>query len=177
MAKNSKPAKVKVGDKEYTVETVDESTQVKVKPKYVYPYWSNKDQKHIIVTLEYDNGTKATASIQDLDGKNADYKAIMEEFGEEVVDANTQEGIERRDEHIKKRLQRKESETIRAKQEMLFGAKLESFEIAAVKESKNTALKRLIRKAKTPMEVSALTSILIQEELIATGVLNGTKQT
>ena len=163
--KKAKPAKVKLGDKEYTVETVDEETQVKPKPKYVFPYWSNKDTKHLIVTLEYPNGTKATASVQDVDGDNPDYNAILEEFGEEQIDANTAEGVARRDDQIKKRLQRKESEAIRAKQEQLFGAKLEAFEITAVKESKNTKLKRLIRKAKTPMEVNAYTTILLMESM------------
>jgi len=163
--KKAKPAKVKIGDKEYTVETVDEDTKTKPKPKYVYPYWSNKASKHLIVTLEYPNGTKATASVQDVDGNNTDYKAILEEFGEEQIDANTAEGVQRRDDQIKKRLQRKESEKIRAKQEMLFGAKLEAFEITAVKESNNTNLKRLIRKAKTPMEVNAYTTILLMESM------------
>mgnify|MGYP003314748685 FL=1 len=163
--KKAKPAKVKIGDKEYTVETVDEETQEKPKPKYVFPYWSNKETKHLIVTLEYPNGTRATASVQDVDGTNPDYKAILEQFSEEEIDANTQEGIERRDDQIKKRMQRKESEAIRAKQEQLFGAKLEAFEITAVKESKNTNLKRLIRKAKTPMEVNAYTTILLMESM------------
>lgn len=163
--KKAKPAKVKLGDKEYTVETVDEETQVKPKPKYIFPYWSNKDTKHLIVTLEYPNGTRATASVQDVDGDNPDYNAILEEFGEEQIDANTAEGVARRDDQIKKRLQRKESEAIRAKQEQLFGAKLDAFEITAVKESKNTKLKRLIRKAKTPMEVTAYTTILLMESM------------
>lgn len=163
--KKAKPAKVKLGDKEYTVETVDEETQVKPKPKYVFPYWSNKETKHLIVTLEYPNGTRATASVQDVDGDNPDYNAILEEFGEEQIDANTAEGVARRDDQIKKRLQRKESEAIRAKQEQLFGAKLDAFEITAVKESKNTKLKRLIRKAKTPMEVTAYTTILLMESM------------
>ena len=163
--KKAKPAKVKLGDKEYTVETVDEETKTKPKPKYVYPYWSNKETKHLIVTLEYPNGTKATASVQDMDGNNADYKAILEEFGEEVLDKNTEEGIRRRDEGIKKRLQRKETEAVRAKQEQLFGAKLQAFEIEAVKDSSNIELKRLIRKAKSPMEVNAYTTILLMESL------------
>ena len=129
------------------------------KRNFVYkdPYWSNKDAKHIIVTLEYKDGRKSTASIQDKDGTNPDYIAILEEFGEEVLDKNTEEGVKRRDEQIKKRLQRKETEAV--------GAKLQAFEIGAVKESKNTNLKRLIRKAKSPMEVQAYTTILLMETL------------
>ena len=93
-------------------------------PKYKFtdPYWSNKDAKHVIVTIEYPNGKRATASVQDNDGENPDYKRIMEEFGEEVLDKNTEEGVKRRDDEIKKRLQRKETEAIRHKQEILFNS-------------------------------------------------------
>ena len=145
-------------------------TTVQDEPKkrnFVYrdPYWSNKDAKHMIVTLEYEDGRKSTASIQDKDGTNPDYQAILEEFGEEVLDANTEEGVRRRDEQVKKRLQRKETEAVRAKQEMLFGAKLQAFEIKAVKDSNNIELKRLIRKAKSPMEVQAYTTILLMETM------------
>jgi hypothetical protein len=137
------------------------------KKNFVYkdPYWSNKEAKHMIVTLEYPDGRKSTASIQDKDGTNPDYKAVLEEFGEEVLDENTAEGVKRRDEQIKKRLERKETEVVRAKQEQLFGAKLQSFEIDAVKDSDNIKLKRLIRKAKSPMEVQAYTTILLMETM------------
>lgn len=143
---------------------VEETPKVK-NYKYSHPYWSNKERKHIVVTLEYNDGRKSTASVQDMDGTNPDYKAIIEEFGEEQLDKNTAEGIRRRDEGIKKRLQRKETEAVRAKQEQLFGAKLQAFEISAVKESDNMELKRLIRKAKSPMEVQAYTTILLMESM------------
>lgn len=147
------------------ITTVSEEQQPKKKNfVYKFPYWSNKEAKHMIVTLEYDDGRKSTASIQDKDGTNPDYIAILEEFGEEVIDANTEEGVKRRDEQIKKRLQRKETEAVRAKQEMLFGAKLQAFEIDKVKDSTNTELKRLIRKAKSPLEVQAYTTILLLDD-------------
>lgn len=137
--------------------------------KYVFkdPYWSNKEAKHMIVTLEYPDGRKSTASIQDKDGTNPDYKAVLEEFGEEVLDKNTEEGVRRRDEQIKKRLERKETEAVRAKQEILFGSKLAAFEFSTVKESENIILKRLIRKAKSPLEVQGYTSILMLDEFLA----------
>ena len=146
-------------------------TTVQDEPKkrnFVYrdPYWSNKDAKHMIVTLEYEDGRKSTASIQDKDGTNPDYQAILEEFGEEVLDANTEEGVRRRDEQVKKRLQRKETEAVRAKQEQLFGAKLQAFEIDKVKHSSNVELRRLIRKAKTPLEVTSYTTILLLDDFM-----------
>ena len=133
---------------------------------YENPYWSNKDAKHMIVTLLYEDGRRSTASIQDKDGTNPDYQAILEEFGEETLDKNTEEGVKRRDEQVKKRLERKETEAVRARQEQLFGAKLQAFEISQVKESTNTHLKRLIRKAKSPLEVTAYTTILLLDDFM-----------
>lgn len=131
--------------------------------KYEYPYWSNKDAKHIIATLVFEDGKKQTASIQGED--NPDFVAILEEFGEETLDKNTEEGIKRRDENVKRRAERNEASAMRAKQEALFNMKLESFNIDAVKNSKHKELKRLIRKSKSPMEVQAYTSVLLMKEL------------
>ena len=139
--------------------------------KFEDPYWSHKEAKHLIVTLVYPNKKKATASIMDNDGKNPDYKAVLEEFGEKTIDANTADGVKRRDDHIKKRLQRKESESVRRKQEMLFGAKLEAYEIPLIKNSGDNEMKKLIRKAKSPLEVQSLASILLRDELIRAGQL------
>ena len=149
------------------ISTVSEEAKPR-KKNYVYkdPYWSNKGAKHMIVTLEYENGKKATASIQDEGGTNPDYQAILEEFGEEQLDKNTEEGVKRRDEQIKKRLERKEAEAIRAKQEQLFGAKLQAFELDKIKDSSNVELKRLIRKAKSPLEVRAYTTILLLDDFM-----------
>ena len=157
------PLKIEIDPADIT--TVEDDLPKEKNFKYSHPYWSNKEAKHIVVTLEYNDGRRATASVQDMDGTNPDYKAILEEFGEEVLDKNTEEGIRRRDEGIKKRLQRKETEAVRAKQEQLFGAKLQAFEIDAIKDSSNIELKRLIRKAKSPMEVQAYTTILLMETM------------
>ena len=86
---------------------VDRVTNEDPKPKkYEYrdPYWSNKDNEHMIVTLEYPDGRKSTASITGKD--NPDFKAIIEQFGEKTLDENTAEGIARRDAQIKQRLER-----------------------------------------------------------------------
>ena len=53
----------------------------------------------------------------------------------------------------------------RMKQETLFEMKLEAFECELIKNSDNKELKKMIRKAKTPVEVQAFSTILIQEEL------------
>lgn len=139
-----------------------ESTLTK---KYLNPYWSNKDNRHLIVTIEQPNGQHSMASIMDPDGTNPDMKAVLEQYTEEEIDANTQEGLDRRNENIKRQMERRESQHARAKQEALFNCKLEAFEVEAIKNSKNAELKRMIRKSKSIMEVQAYATILLMKEL------------
>jgi len=133
--------------------------------KYLYPYWSNRERRHLIVTVEYPNGKTNLVSIMDPEGTNPDMLAVLEQYTEEEIEANTEEGLRRRNENIKKAAERRESQAARAKQEILFNTKLEAFEIPAVKNSKNVEVKRLIRKAKSPMEVNAYVTIVLMREL------------
>ena len=141
------------------------SEEITPKKKYLNPYWSNKDNRHLIVTIELANGQHSMASIQDPDGTNPDMKAVLEQYTEEEIDANTQEGLDRRNENIKRQMERRESQNARAKQEALFNCKLQAFEVDAIKNSKNTELKRMIRKSKSIMEVQAYATILMMKEL------------
>lgn len=135
------------------------------KKKYLFPYWSNKENRHLIVTIENASGQSNMASIMDPDGTNPDMKAVLEQYTEEEIDKNTEEGLNRRNENIKRQMERRESQQARAKQEGLFNCKLEAFEVEAIKNSKNTELKRKIRKAKSIMEVQAYATILLMKEL------------
>lgn len=139
--------------------------EITPKKKYLNPYWSNKDNRHLIVTIELANGQHSMASIQDPEGTNPDMKAVLEQYTEEEIDANTQEGLDRRNENIKRQMERRESQQARAKQEALFNCKLEAFEVEGIKNSKNTELKRMIRKSKSIMEVQAYATILLMKEL------------
>jgi hypothetical protein len=141
------------------------SEEITPKKKYLNPYWSNKDNRHLIVTIEMPNGQHSMASIMDPDDTNPDMKAVLEQYTEEEIDANTQEGLDRRNENIKRQMERRESQQARARQEALFNCKLEAFEVESIKNSKNTELKRLIRKSKSIMEVQAYATILLMKEL------------
>ena len=141
------------------------SEETTPKKKYLNPYWSNKENRHLIVTIEMPNGQHSMASIQDPEGTNPDMKAVLEQYTEDEIDANTQEGLDRRNENIKRQMERRESQIVRSKQEALFNCKLEAFEVEAIKNSKNTELKRMIRKSKSIMEVQAYATILMMKEL------------
>jgi len=135
------------------------------KKKYLFPYWSNKETRHLIVTIENPNGQSSMASIMDPDGTNPDMKSVLEQYTEDEIDKNTQDGLDRRNENIKRQMERRESQMVRGKQETLFNCKLEAFEVDAIKNSKNTEMKRKIRKSKSIMEVQAYATILLMKEL------------
>lgn len=150
-----------------SVETsVSTSTENTPKRKeYLHPYWSNKENRHLIVTIKNLNGQENIASIQDPDGVNPDMKAILEQYTEEDIDENTKKSLDKRNEIIKQQMERQQSQVARGKQEVLFNYKLEAFEVEQIKNSKNTELKRMIRKSKSIMEVQAYATILIMKEL------------
>lgn len=133
--------------------------------QYKNPYWSNKENRHLIVTIVQPNGKESLASIHDKDGNNPDMKAVLEVYTEQQINENTDAALQRRNDNIKKSAERRESQKARAKQEALFTAKLQAFEVETVKNSKNTELKRMIRKSKSILEVQAYATILMMKEL------------
>lgn len=145
--------------------SVTEVENTPPKKTYKDPYWSNRENRHLIVTIIQTNGKESLASIHDKEGTNPDMLAVLEQYTEEQIDENTNNALERRNENIRRSAERRESKRARAKQEALFAAKLEAFEVDAVKNSKNTELKRLIRKSKSILEAQAYATILMMKEL------------
>mgnify|MGYP003333811388 CR=1 FL=1 len=131
--------------------------------KYEEPFWLNKAQKQLMVLITYPDSKRVPASVSG-EGDNPDYKAIMEIFTERDIDENTKRRDERRQREVKERIERSKVDQQRRKDEALFEAKLEAFEVPIVKNSKNKNLKSKIRKAKTAYEVLAYTVMLIQAE-------------
>jgi len=129
------------------------------------PYWANNTKKQIICEFHYENSeTIETASITNTEEGNPDWKEIFETFTVEEIDNTTKTYLA---EHIKEREKRREihkDEIERMKSDTLFDAKLEAFEIEIIKISKNREFKSRIRKAKSIMEVTALTAALIMLE-------------
>jgi hypothetical protein len=135
-----------------------------VNRKIENPYWASKERQHIIAEFFYpDTNKRVTASIMN-DGTNRDYDEIMRTYSVEQIDANTNRRKEERDNQIKQNLERQKVDKARMQQEQLFAAKLDAFEIEAVKNSSNRALKSKIRKSKTFMEVTAYTVMLLMQE-------------
>ena len=137
-------------------------------PKYRNSVWKDKENRsltcEIFIGGEYQqcivNAGPASEGFV-----NPDYDAIMELIGEEEVDRLTAIEDEKKAQEEERAKEQQEVHLNRVKQEALFNIKLEAFEIPIVKQSEEKELKKLIRKAKSPVEVTAYTTILIQREL------------
>ena len=88
----------------------------------------------------------------------------MELFTEEEIDANTEAYKDVVIEQEEKNAEQREVHRNRVMQEALFNMKLEAFEIPAIKNSEDKRIKKLIRKAKTQLEVQAWVTTLLQME-------------
>lgn len=139
--------------------------------KYRNPIWQDKKRRHVVCEMLQHNGEYAVAHViagpESEGGVNADYDAIVEKFG--IDDLNTRTEVHKNNQK-KQALRKREQEEQkfqRQKQEILFNMKLEIFEIDLVKQSKNKTLKKLIRKAKSPIEAQAYATILMQSEYAA----------
>lgn len=130
---------------------------------YEEPFWLNKELKQVMVIIIYPDGKRLPASVSG-EGENPDYIAIMEKFTEEEIDTNTRLREERRAEEVRQRMERSKVDQQRRKDEALFEAKLEAFEIPIIKNSTNKAMKTKIRRSKSALEVMAYTVMLIQAE-------------
>jgi hypothetical protein len=128
----------------------------------INPRWGNEEKTHIVAGFKYDNGTIINASITnsgDAEG-NPDWAEIMQKFGVEGVDKNSESALE---DHQSRKQQRQEQMIIdvdRRKKEALFNAKAEAFDIDLVKNSKNRDVKNKIRRASSITEVLVYTSML-----------------
>lgn len=132
--------------------------------RFEEPFWVNKEQKQLMVIVhEVETGRKTPTSISGLGG-NPDYDAVLRTFSEEDIDEATRHREERKMREAQARMDREKVDNARRRDEALFEAKLEAFEIPVVKNSKNKALKSKIRRSKNHIEVFAYTTMLIMEE-------------
>ena len=141
------------------------------KAKYRNPRWIDKENRslfcEILVGKNYRPAQINVGNIKE-GLVNEDFNAIMEIFTEKDIDENTEAHKEVVAEQELKDAEQREVHRNRILQESLFNMKLEAFEIDAIKNSNNKEIKKLIRKAKTQLEVQAWVTILIQKESLPT---------
>jgi len=136
-----------------------------IKPLWKDPIWKDKDNRRMVARRLTGTGEYAVVHIDASGGVNQDYDEILETFGEEKLDELTAKHKEEQIRQEQIHRERVEADVLRRKQETLFNMKLEAFEIEEIKHSQNRDLKKRLRKAKTPIEIQAFATLLIQEAL------------
>ena len=93
------------------------------------------------------------------------YREVVEQLGVMTIDKNTAERIERKQREEKEKRAVHEQKKKTAELEHLFKLKLKAFEIDEIKNSKDRTLRSKIRRAKSEVEMNALTTILMAKEM------------
>jgi len=130
------------------------------------PRWANAEKTHIICQFEYDDGRLLTASVTDTEEGNPDWKEILETFSLEVIDENTKRDLEIHNERKAQREEQQKQEEEIAKQNILFLAKSEAFDMSIIRDSTYTDLKSSLRKASTLTEIHAYAGAIVALETI-----------
>lgn len=135
-------------------------------------FWESYDKSRIttILTITDDEGKVTTQQLtvnrHAPNGEdNPDFKEIVHELTEEKITENTntrnKQRAERRKIEEKRRQEKEKAEQLKN----LFELKIQAFEIEAIKNSKNRALKSKLRKAQNTIEVNIYSMMIIMEEM------------
>jgi len=130
------------------------------------PRWANTEKTHIICQFEYDDGRILTASVTDTEEGNPDWKEILETFPLELIDQNTANDLALHNERKAQREEQQKQEDEIAKQNILFLAKSEAFDMSIIRDSTYTDLKSNLRKASTLTEIHAYAGAIVALETI-----------
>lgn len=139
----------------------------------INPRWANAEKTHIVANFRYDDGKEVIASITNEAGAppNPDWSEIMETFGVEKLDANSEAALRR---HMSRRQASQEQRAIeneRREREALFNVKAEIFDMDVVKNSQNREIKNKIRRATSIIQAQIYAAVLhMLEDPVVTGV-------
>ncbi len=124
-------------------------------------HWLNDSKTRVSAIIEWDNGTSEQMSIAATDG-SVFWEYIKEHMSVDEIDANTAAIIQRSREENKINKYREEERGIQRRQNAIFNAKIEAFDMIEVANAAPVR-KTKIRKAKSVTEVMAHVALCIVE--------------
>jgi thiamine pyrophosphate-dependent acetolactate synthase large subunit-like protein len=135
-------------------------------------FWHNeeKDRAEAILVITDAAGREIsqvlTVRKYDVDGDiNPDFEELLEQVGEEQIDASTAERKERKAKEKEEDQHRKKAEEQARELERLFDAKIKMLEIDEIKNTKNKELKSKMRRSKNIVELNLFAQLIMMEEL------------
>ena len=131
------------------------------------PYYADASSNLVVCDFVYEDGTSSTVSIGNTpkgEKDNPDWKQVFKEFTHEEIKANTKLKEDSFHANQAGKIAEEKANIDKGKNEALFAAKVDAFEIAEVKASKNRSVKSKIRKASNLVEIFAYSAAIILEE-------------
>ena len=131
------------------------------------PYYADASSNLVVCDFIYEDGTSSTVSIGNTpkgEKDNPDWKQVFKEFTHEEIKANTKLKEDSFHANQAGKIAEEKANIDKGKNEALFAAKVDAFEIAEVKASKNRSVKSKIRKATNLVEIFAYSAAIILEE-------------
>lgn len=144
-----------------------------LRAKYNNPVWLNND-KSTIEVLEHSKIGKISRkqnlvvekwNDDEKELENPLFNTIMSVYSEEEIDELTKKHNENQKQENKKEAEREREEEEVARLQNLFRTKLDIFNIPSINESNDREFKSQIRKAKSNVEATALTVMLMMKEM------------
>ena len=135
-------------------------------------FWETEEKKQLNCILEIqDDAGRVTRQVMllnktDAEGNpNPDFDEVVEALTEEVIDKETEDRVVRKKAEKEEHIQREKEHAKARKLEKLFNYKLEAFEVEDIKNSTNRKLKGKLRRAKSRIEVDMWSIMILQEQL------------
>lgn len=144
-----------------------------LRAKYNNPVWLNND-KSTIEVLEHSKIGKISREqnlvVEKWNGdekelENPLFNTIMSVYSEEEIDELTKKHNENQKQENKKEAEREREREEVSRLQNLFKTKLDIFNIPSINESNDREFKSQIRKAKSNVEATALTVMLMMKEM------------
>lgn len=144
-----------------------------LRAKYNNPVWLNNDKSTIEVVEHSKIGKISREQNLVVEKWNDDEKelenplfnTIMSVYSEEEIDELTKKHNENQKQENKKEAEREREEEEVTRLQNLFRTKLDIFNIPSINESNDREFKSQIRKAKSNVEATALTVMLMMKEM------------
>lgn len=137
-------------------------------------FWENEKKELLnCISIDYDDDGKEIRQVHKLrklttEGKeNPLFKDCIAFLGEEAIDKETKERIERKNQERDLAKTKAEQKNRAQRLEGLFQYKLEIFEIPEIKASKNRTLRSKLRRSKSVPEANLYAMMIMKEMLDA----------
>lgn len=133
-------------------------------------FWHSEEHEEAeaILIITDDEGREITQVLTvrkfDTQGNlNPDFEELLEQVGEEVINANTIERTERKAKEKEYETQRAKADQQARQLEQLFDAKIQILEIEKIKNTENKKLKTKLRRSKNLVELNMYAQLILME--------------